>query len=55
MRLLGMQEYAGDTVNFKTRTISYKTKQRKRIPKEQWFIFHDTHPPIIPREMFEKA
>ncbi|MCD7958949.1 MAG: recombinase family protein [Ruminococcus sp.] len=55
MRLLGMQEYAGDTVNFKTRTISYKTKQRKRIPKEQWLIFHDTHPPIIPREMFEKA
>ncbi len=54
-RLLGMQEYAGDTVNFKTRTISYKTKQRERIPKEQWLIFHDTHPPIVSREMFEKA
>lgn len=54
-RLLGMQEYAGDTVNFKSRTISFKTKQRVRIPKSEWIVFKDTHPPIVPREMFDKA
>lgn len=50
-----MAEYAGDTVNFKSRTISFKTRQIERIPKDQWLIFHDTHEAIILREMFEKA
>lgn len=54
-RMLGMAEYAGDTVNFKSRTVSFKTRQIERIPKDQWLVFHDTHDAIIPREMFEKA
>lgn len=54
-RMLEMAEYAGDTVNFKSRTISFKTKQRIRLPKSEWLVFRDTHPPIIPREMFDKA
>ncbi len=54
-RMLGMAEYAGDTVNFKSRTISFKTRQIERISKDQWLIFRDTHEAIIPREMFEKA
>lgn len=54
-RMLGMAEYAGDTVNFKSRTISFKTKQREKIPKDQWLVFRDTHEAIVPREMFEKA
>lgn len=54
-RMLGMAEYAGDTVNFKSRTVSFKTRQIERISKDQWLIFRDTHEAIIPREMFEKA
>lgn len=54
-RMLGMQEYAGDTVNFKTEGISFKTKKRVKIPKENWLIFKNTHPAIIPRELFNKA
>ena len=53
--MLGMAEYAGDTVNFKSRTVSFKTRQIERIPKDQWLVFHDTHDAIVPREMFEKA
>lgn len=54
-RLLSMQEYAEDTVNFKSHTISFKTKQCVRIPKSEWLVFKDTHPPIVTREMFDKA
>lgn len=54
-RMLGMAEYAGDTVNFKSRTVSFKTRQIERIPKDQWLVFHDTHEALVPRELFEKA
>ncbi|MGN1481503.1 recombinase family protein [Porcipelethomonas sp.] len=54
-RLLGFQEYCGDTVNFKTKQISYKIKKRLSIPKENWMIFENQHPAIISREDFERA
>lgn len=54
-RLLGFQEYCGDTVNFKTKQISYKIKKRISIPKENWMIFENQHPAIISREDFERA
>ena len=54
-RMLSYQEYCGDTVNGKTKTINYKTKERCIIPKKEWKIFKDTHPAIISRELFEKA
>jgi DNA invertase Pin-like site-specific DNA recombinase len=54
-RMLGYQEYCGDTVNFKTKTVAYKTKTRIRNPKDEWQIFKNTHPAIISREMFRKA
>ena len=54
-RILKFQEYCGDTVNFKTRQISYKVKKRLPIPKEDWVIFQNQHPAIISREDFEKA
>lgn len=54
-RLLGFQEYCGDTVNFKTKQISYKIKKRMSVPEENWVIFENQHPAIISREDFEKA
>lgn len=54
-RILKFQEYCGDTVNFKTRQVSYKVKKRLPIPKEDWVIFQNQHPAIISREDFEKA
>ncbi len=54
-RLLGFQEYCGDTVNFKTKQISYKIKKRLPIPKEDWIIFENQHPAIISREDFERT
>ena len=54
-RMLGYQEYCGDTVNFKTKTIAYKTKTRIRLPQSEWKITPNTHPAIISRELFDKA
>lgn len=53
--LLSKQEYCGDTVNFRTERVSYKSKKIKTNPPEKWVIFKDTHPAIISRETFEKA
>ena len=43
-------EYMGHTVNFRTYKDSYKDKQAKENPKEDWVIFEDTHPAIVDRE-----
>jgi len=49
------QEYCGDTVNFRRRKISYKSKYVENVPKEEWQIIENTHPAIIDRETFAKV
>ena len=51
--ILSKQEYAGDTVNFRTRKESYKDKQSVANPKENWMVFKDTHEAIVDRETWE--
>lgn len=53
--ILSKQEYCGDTVNFRTERVSYKSKKIKRNRTEDWVIFPDTHPAIVSREIFAKA
>ena len=48
-------EYCGDTVNFKTNKISYKSRKTVENPPEKWAVFLNTHPAIIDRETFAKA
>ena len=51
--LLQKQEYVGDTVNFRTKKLSYKSKKIVRNDKSDYAIFLNTHEPIIEREQFE--
>ena len=53
--ILSKQEYCGDTVNFRTQRISYKSKKIKTNSPEEWAVFPDTHPAIISRETFAQA
>jgi hypothetical protein len=53
--ILSKQEYCGDTVNFRTERISYKSKKIKTNSPEEWAVFPDTHPAIISREIFAQA
>ena len=51
--ILSKPEYAGHTVNFRTYKESYKDKQSKWNPKENWKIFPNTHEAIIEQEVFD--
>ena len=53
--ILSKQEYCGDTVNFRTQRISYKSKKIKKNSPEEWSVFSNTHPAIVSREMFALA
>lgn len=53
--IIEKQEYMGHTVNFRTYKDSYKDKQAKENPKENWQIFENTHPAIIDPETWETA
>ena len=51
--MLSTQEYAGDTVNFKTYSKSNKLKKRLKNDPENILIFRDTHEAIIDRKTFD--
>ena len=53
IKMLGLQEYCGDVINFKTYSKSYKNKKRIQNDKENWVIFKDVHKPIIERSVWE--
>ena len=50
--ILDRQEYAGDTVNFRTYRQSFKLKKQLDGPQEEWKVFPDTPPAVIDRETF---
>lgn len=54
-KILDQQEYCGDVINFKTRSLDFKHKARYRTPEETWAVFKDVHEPIVSREDFEKV
>lgn len=47
--------YIGNMVQGKYGSVSYKTKQNKPRPKDQWYIVEGTHEPIIDRELWDKV
>ena len=55
IKMLPVQEYCGDILNFKTYSKSYKNKKRLENDRENWAIFKDVHEPIIERAVFEQV
>jgi len=55
IKMLSVQEYCGDILNFKTYSKSYKNKKRLENDRENWAIFKDVHEPIIERAVFEQV
>jgi len=51
--IISKPEYMGHTVNFRFYKDSYKDKQHKERPKDEWMIFENTHPAIIDPETWE--
>ena len=52
-KILTLQEYCGDVINFKSYSKSYKMKKRIENPEENRAIFLNVHEAIIDREKFE--
>ena len=55
IKMLSVQEYCGDILNFKTYSKPYKNKKRLENDRENWAIFKDVHEPIIERAVFEQV
>ena len=54
-KILSLQEYYGDILNFKTYSKSYKNKKRIDNDRENWVVFKDVHEPIIDRAVWEQV
>jgi len=54
-KILSLQEYCGDVINFKTYSKSYKMKRRIENPEENRVVFLGVHEAIIDRETWEKV
>ena len=53
VKILENPNYLGNTVNFRTRKKSYKSKKTIELPQEDWVVFENTHEAIIDEETFE--
>lgn len=47
--------YTGDTVPFKSHVVRVGCDRTKAVPTDQQVVIHNTHSPIISRELFESA
>ena len=54
-KILTLQEYCGDVINFKSYSKSYKMKKRIENPEENRAIFLNVHEAIIDRPTWEKV
>ena len=54
-KILSLQKYCGDILNFKTYSKSYKNKKRIDNDRENWVVFQDVHEAIIERAVYEQV
>ena len=54
-KILSLQEYCGDILNFKTCSKSYKNKKRIDNDRENWVVFQNVHEAIIERAVYEQV
>jgi len=54
-KMLGLQAYCGDVINFKTYTKSYKNKKTRYNAPEDMAVFRDVHEPIVERAVWERV
>jgi len=52
-QMLRNQVYIGNMAQGKRVNISFKTKQRRVVPMEDWVIIPDTHEPLIDKEVWD--
>lgn len=53
--MLTNEIYIGNMVQGKYGSISYKTKQNKPRPKNEWYVVEGTHEPVIDRDLWDRV
>ena len=51
--MLENEIYIGNTLNYRFSTRSYKDKRKIEHPREECLVFENTHPAIIPKEVWD--
>jgi len=55
LQILRNQAYIGNMVHGKREVVSFKTKKRRQIDPADWIVVKNTHEPIVPRELWDRA
>ena len=53
--IIDRYEYAGHMVSGRQTTRSYKDRRTVNIPKDEWIVTKNTHPPIVDEETWQTA
>ena len=54
-RILKNPVYLGHTLLGKSRKASVKSKKKLPVPREAWAVTENTHPPLVPEELYQRA
>lgn len=54
-RILKNQVYLGHTLLGKSKKVSIKSKKKVAVPREDWAVTENTHPPLVSKDNFERA
>ncbi|MBQ3527984.1 MAG: recombinase family protein [Clostridia bacterium] len=54
-QILRNEMYIGNMVQGKYRSVSYKTKINRPVPRDKWLIVENTHEPIIDKDTWNKV
>ncbi len=54
-RILKNQVYLGHTLLGRSRKVSVKSKKKMAVPRDQWAVTNDTHPPLVDKALFQRA
>ena len=53
--IIEKREYMGHTILCKSKSLSYKTKKRVKVPLDEQLVFENTHEPIVSEEVWNTA
>ncbi len=54
-RILKNPVYLGHTLLGKSKKVSVKSKKKIPVPKEDWAVTENTHPPLVSTDLYERA
>ena len=54
-RILKNPVYLGHTLLGKSKKVSVKSKKKVAVPRDNWAVTEDTHPPLVDEALFQRA